>query len=129
MSDTTVLIVEDDTIARIIFKKLLSRLGYPALEAINGEEALKVLSSHPEISHVFLDLNMPVIDGYEFLRYINAGKKYNSLKVFITSVSEENEFEETVVEKRIDCKLVMGYHKKPYDMVKLATSLQAGHVF
>ncbi|NCX95726.1 MAG: response regulator [Chitinophagia bacterium] len=123
MNEIAVLIVEDDTIARIIFKKLLTRLGYTALEAVNGEQALEMIDSHPEITHVFLDLNMPILDGYEFLKFINSGKKTRNVEIFITSVSEFREFEEEAAEKNVDTKFVSGYNKKPYDMARIANCL------
>ncbi len=123
MNKPVVLIIEDDTIARIVFKKLISRLEYTSYEALNGQEGLNVIDQHPEITHVFLDLNMPVLDGYGFLHYVNSSKKYSDLNIFITSVSDENEFISIVRNRNIDISNVKGYNKKPFDMAQLAQSL------
>ena len=88
MNKPTVLIVEDDTIARLVFKKLIARLSYTSFEAVNGQEGLNVIDAHPEITHVFLDLNMPIMDGYGFLHYLNSGNKHRNMNIFITSVSD-----------------------------------------
>ena len=62
----TVLIVEDQRINRRILSALLSR-DYTVLEAENGADALEMLTRHPEIAAILLDIVMPVMDGYEFL--------------------------------------------------------------
>ncbi len=126
MDKPVVLIVEDDTIARLVFKKLIARLGYSSFEAHNGQEGLNIVDAHPEITHIFLDLNMPVLDGYGFLHYLNSGSKHLHMNIFITSVSDENEFVKTVNHRNIDISNVKGYNKKPFDMAQLAQSLVIG---
>ncbi len=123
MNKPVVLIIEDDTIARIVFKKLIGRLDYVSYEAFNGQEGLNVLDQHPEITHVFLDLNMPVLDGYGFLHYINSGTRHKDLKIFITSVADENEFLTITRQRNIDTSNIKGYNKKPFDMAELAQSI------
>jgi CheY-like chemotaxis protein len=123
MNTPVALIIEDDTIARIVFKKLISRLNYTSFEALNGQEGLNVIDQHPEITHVFLDLNMPVLDGYGFLHFINSGGKHKDLNIFITSVSDENEFINVIRQRNIDISNVKGYNKKPFDMAQLAQNL------
>ncbi|WP_458862641.1 two-component system response regulator [Acidaminobacterium chupaoyuni] len=63
----TILIVDDQRINRQILAGLL-RFDYDVLEAENGAEALEQLEHHEEIAAILLDLVMPVMDGYEFLR-------------------------------------------------------------
>jgi CheY-like chemotaxis protein len=63
-----VLIVDDDPLARDLVCKLLRRGGYVAVPAADGAEALAALrgeSARPAV--VLLDLNMPVLDGWEVL--------------------------------------------------------------
>ena len=123
MSKPIVLIVEDDSIARFVFKKLITRLEFTPYEATNGQEGLDMMDKHPDITHVFLDLNMPVLDGYGFLHYLNSGDKYKHLCIYITSVSDEQEFVNTVRQRNINVSNVRGYNKKPFDMAQLTQSL------
>jgi two-component system cell cycle sensor histidine kinase/response regulator CckA len=127
MSKPVVLIVEDDAIARLVFKKIISRLEYEFFEASNGEIGLDVIARNEQITHVFLDLNMPVLDGYGFLHYINSGNRYKDLNIYITTVADEDEFTEIVRSKNIDVSNVRGYNRKPFDMTALAKSIEQSH--
>ena len=69
----TLLLAEDIPINREIVHALLEDTGIRILEAENGEEAAAVFERHaPEIDIVFMDLQMPVSDGYEATRKIRA---------------------------------------------------------
>ena len=125
MEQPVVLIVEDDPIGRMVFKKLISLLGYQSYEASNGQAGLDTIAEHPEINHVFLDLNMPVLDGYGFLHYLNSGAKYKNLNVFITSVTDEGEFEENMKRNYIDSANIRGFNRKPFDMAQLVRNLES----
>lgn len=62
-----VLVVEDDRELRELFCRVLTRHGYIALEAGNGEEALNILDEE-FIDVIISDIMMPVMDGYELVR-------------------------------------------------------------
>src|SRR5215471_13107863 len=60
----TVLIVEDDELVRELGVEFLSVAGFQVVEASNGEEALSLLESNPDITVLFTDINMPgLLDG------------------------------------------------------------------
>jgi CheY-like chemotaxis protein len=64
VTPVTVLIVEDDELVRELGAELLSDAGFRVLEAGNGEEALSLLESDPNIRILFTDINMPgPLDG------------------------------------------------------------------
>jgi len=66
---TRVLVVDDEADIRELVRELLSRAGYDVVEAPNGSEALKVLyAQQPDF--VILDVQMPVLDGWETLTRI-----------------------------------------------------------
>jgi CheY-like chemotaxis protein len=64
-SGATVLVVDDDLIARQYLAELLTHHGYEVVLACHGREALARLCEH-EPDLVLLDLNMPVMNGWEF---------------------------------------------------------------
>ncbi len=64
MTAVTILIVEDDELVRELGVEFLSDAGFQVLEATNGEEALSLLESNPNIGVLFTDINMPgPLDG------------------------------------------------------------------
>jgi CheY-like chemotaxis protein len=66
-----VLVVDDDPVIRDMMVDILSLEGYDPLVARNGQEALELLQREESLL-VFLDLLMPVIDGNEVCRRLNA---------------------------------------------------------
>lgn len=86
----TVLIVEDEISLRMALKIKLSKEGYIALEAKNGQEGLEVaLAKHPDL--ILLDMIMPVMDGMTMLQRLRKdvwGKKANV--IVLTNLSDSN---------------------------------------
>jgi CheY-like chemotaxis protein len=64
MTAVTVLIVDDDELVRELGAELLSDAGFRVLKAGNGDEALSLLESDPNVRVLFTDINMPgPLDG------------------------------------------------------------------
>ncbi|MEL6590172.1 MAG: ATP-binding protein [Bacteroidota bacterium] len=69
LEEIKVLIVEDIVVNRVFMKQVLKRKKIPGTFAVNGKEAIKILSKET-FDVVFMDLHMPVIDGWEATRII-----------------------------------------------------------
>lgn len=67
---TPILVVDDDRDIRETMAAVLQDCGYTVYEASNGREALHYLLSVPECMVVLLDLNMPIMDGFDVLRTV-----------------------------------------------------------
>ena len=94
MKKNTILLVEDDELDVISFERTLSRLDieYVLYVAHNGKEALDLLTDvdkpiNPEV--ILLDLNMPKMNGIEFLKRLRKDDRFNDLNVFIMTTSSE----------------------------------------
>ena len=69
--DYRILVVEDNPVNRRVMVKLLTSCGFQVREAINGEEAVCLRESWcPDL--IWMDMQMPVMDGYEATRQIKA---------------------------------------------------------
>lgn len=89
----TVLIAEDAPVNRRVLVKLLAE-DYDLIETENGQEALDVLTKRGEsIAAVILDLVMPVLDGFGFLRAIQGRPEYGNIPVIVATGSTEDRTE------------------------------------
>ena len=89
----TVLVVDDNQINRHILRQILKDV-YQIIEAENGQVALDVLSKNDvEISAVLLDLTMPVMDGYTFLRKVQEDSRIRNIPIIVTTSHSESEKE------------------------------------
>lgn len=105
-----ILVVDDDTINRMILMNILSP-DYCVLEAENGYEALQVLNTHPgRIDAIILDLIMPVMDGFEFLKQCGESEEYCDIPIIVSTGAGYQEHE--------TCCLELGawdFIRKPYN--------------
>ncbi|MBD3318225.1 MAG: response regulator [Chitinivibrionales bacterium] len=87
-----VMLVDDSSTMRRIEKTQIAAMGISEIiEAENGEEALSMLQDNMPIDVIFLDWNMPVMNGITFLRKMRENPKYASVKVIMcTSESEKS---------------------------------------
>jgi two-component system cell cycle response regulator DivK len=75
-----VLIVEDQEDNRKILRDLLSNAGYDLIEAANGEEGVALaLSKRPNL--ILMDIQLPVMDGYEATHRIKSNPELKSIPV------------------------------------------------
>ena len=110
-----ILILEDDTIDVMTLKRALKgiNLNNEIIVAGNGEEGLHVLEKGTIASLIFLDINMPRMNGIEFLKALRSEERFKHIPVIIMTTSKEDE------EKMESFRLgVAGYMLKPMDYTK-----------
>src|SRR6185437_8179969 len=69
---TRVLIVDDSSLVRLYYRTALEKAGFEVEQAINGMEAMERALSQP-FDLVIVDVNMPRMDGFTFLRALRRG--------------------------------------------------------
>lgn len=83
-SKYTVLIVDDIPVNIILLKTMLTRTNVGILTATNGEEAIEtVRKSKPDL--LLLDIQMPVMNGWEVLKAINDDPELKGIPVIVVS--------------------------------------------
>ena len=82
-----VLVVDDDALTREMLGRMLKKMGWSVREAENGREALeRVRERAPEL--ILLDLVMPEMDGFEFLRNLGQREQGRSIPVIVVTGQE-----------------------------------------
>jgi two-component system, chemotaxis family, chemotaxis protein CheY len=81
----TLLVVEDETVAREGLAVILRQEGYEVILAANGEEALHRLRIRPEPDLIVLDMLMPVLDGWHFLRRLQREEGQPTIPIIVTT--------------------------------------------
>ncbi len=108
-----VLLVEDTEDNRQMMRKLLELSGYQVLEAVNGEEAVKVASEmHPEL--ILMDLSLPVTDGLAATRRIRHLPELTSVPIVAVSAHDTADFHNEALNAGCNA-----YITKPIDYVEL----------
>jgi CheY-like chemotaxis protein len=81
-----ILTVDDKSINRQLLIKLLSPLGFEVKEASNGQEAIAIWEEwEPHL--IWMDMRMPVMDGYEATKYIKSTTKGNATAIIALTAS------------------------------------------
>lgn len=69
-----ILVVDDDDTNRLVVRLLMERRGHEIIEAASGQIALETLSVE-DVDLVFMDLSMPMMDGFETVRRFRSSTK------------------------------------------------------
>ena len=104
-----VLVVDDSALIHQMYKMVLMRYRCEIVDALNGQDGLDKLEKHPDVSMMLVDINMPLMNGLEFIQKVKAAGKYDHIPIII--VSTEGKEEDTQRGIAIGAK---GYVKKPF---------------
>jgi chemotaxis family two-component system sensor histidine kinase/response regulator PixL len=86
-----VAIIEDDTEFRNMLRELLEEEQYRVVALGNGAEALEALRGDALPNVILLDVSMPVMDGFDFLRYRNDDPKLSAVPVVLVTNAKPHE--------------------------------------
>ncbi len=116
-----ILLVEDNPINQKVARALLIRMGCQVSVAENGEEALELISNQPPFDLIFMDLQMPVMDGFATTQAIRGLDGPSSKTPIVAMTANATE------QDRIQClnSGMDGYLSKPFRQQDLHDLLQA----
>ena len=86
-----ILVVDDSMVFRKQMKNMLENLFFQVITVAHGEEALGMIATHPDISLVLTDYNMPVMDGLELTKEIRKIHKKNDIGIIAVSSNESDQ--------------------------------------
>ena len=122
-NDDTVFIIDDDVIFVFVLKKMFSKIGcdFPINNVKNGYEGLEYLKNlyennlaFPKI--IFLDINMPMLDGWQFLDEVENTIYKTQLSIYLVSSTIDSR----EIEKANSYKTVKKFISKPISLVDLS---------
>jgi CheY-like chemotaxis protein len=114
-----ILIVEDNEENWDILSRRLGRRGYEVVIARDGEEGVAMALSHaPDL--ILMDMNLPLIDGWEATRRIKAAPETCSVPIIAVTAHGMAGDREKVIEAGCD-----EHHAKPVELTKLLSQIEA----
>lgn len=113
-----VLVVEDQYDNRRILRDLLTSAGYEMIEAVTGEEGVSIAEQQrPHL--ILMDMQLPVIDGYESTRRIKANPELRSIPIIAVSAYAMSGDDTKAYEAGCDA-----YVTKPFSPRKLLAKIR-----
>jgi CheY-like chemotaxis protein len=109
VDSSKVLVVEDDLAIRESLEQILEFEGYHPILAENGERAVEILETGEIPCLILLDLMMPVMSGWEFLKVQQENRALSTIPVVIVSAAGEKAKQTTA----------NGFLSKPIDVEQL----------
>ena len=100
-SDSVVMVVDDDKRLRKLLCILLEKKGLQVLTAENGQVALNILK-HKKPALILLDLNMPVMDGFELLKHLQNHEQWRTIPVVVITSQELSKEELELLNQHVE---------------------------
>lgn len=127
-SDQAILLVEDDQVDAMTIKRALRQLGTanPLYHVTDGERALAFLRdpAQPRPGLILLDLNMPRMNGLEFLSHAKVDPAIKSIPVVVLTTSREDGDRLGSFERN-----VAGYMVKPVEYPQFVDTMRRIHEY
>lgn len=115
-----ILIVDDSKVARNYYKLILKELGAEFLDAQNGMEALEKILAQDDIDLFLVDVNMPVMDGYTFVKKLRQNHRYFKTGIIVISTEAEEKDKQRAFDSGADA-----YLTKPVDVNTLTNEIRS----
>lgn len=114
-----ILVVDDSSLIHQMYRLVMSRYKCDIVDAMNGQEALDLLSVQNDIQLILLDINMPVMNGVQFME--KAARSGLPSRIPVIIISTEGKEEDTIRGLKLGAK---GYLKKPFNPADLYTLVE-----
>jgi PleD family two-component response regulator len=108
---STILVTDDNVLDNAILKNYLYKERFNVISALNGREALEQLEIR-NIDLIILDLVMPVLDGFQFLKQFSKTELYKEIPIIIASSLDDSKDIEQILKFNI-----YDYVIKPLDHI------------
>lgn len=120
-----ILLAEDDPINLKLMSRLLTKHGFEFITANNGQTAFDIAVSDPDITLILMDVQMPVLTGYETTQQIREWEKENGkkrIKIIALTAHTFDEERQKCLESGMD-----DFITKPINMNDLIEKMNQGN--
>ncbi len=83
------IVIDDSRAMRMILRNVLTELGHQVVEAADGQLGLEALKKQGPFELALVDWNMPVLNGYDFVRTARADHANDSMKIIMVTTEVE----------------------------------------
>ncbi len=120
MSDIKILIADDIFLNRVLFSSTIESLGHVAKMTENGKKAIELLEKE-DFDIIFLDIEMPIMNGFETAKYIRTKMKSPKNKIPIIALTAHNirEYQNKIIDSGFSSVV-----SKPYTIEKLSNIIK-----
>jgi two-component system, chemotaxis family, chemotaxis protein CheY len=115
----TVLTVDDSKSMRELLKLALSAQGFSVIQAEDGVHGLEVLRAHSAPDVIITDINMPRMNGFEFIEGVRRTDAYRAIPILVLTTESD-----AAKKDRARKAGATGWVVKPFDAAKLADAIR-----
>jgi two-component system chemotaxis response regulator CheY len=105
-----IMVIDDSALIHQMYRLVMARYKCEVIDAMNGQEALDIVAVQDDIELILLDINMPVMNGLQFLE--KSAPLGIPKKIPIIIISTEGKEDDTIRGLRLGAR---GYLKKPFN--------------
>jgi two-component system chemotaxis response regulator CheY len=105
-----ILLVDDSSLIHQMYRLVLTRYRCDLVDAMNGQEAMEMLAVEKDVQLILLDINMPVMNGVQFLEKASTLGIANRIPIIV--ISTEGKEEDTIRCLKLGAK---AYLRKPFN--------------
>ena len=122
-----ILVIDDSALIHQMYRLVMSRYNCSVVDAMNGQEALDILAVQGDVDLILLDINMPVMNGLQFME--KAARMGVVKRIPVIIISTEGKEADTLRGLELGAS---GYLKKPFqpavlhEMIERIFNLTAG---
>ncbi|MDC0835668.1 response regulator [Geitlerinema sp. CS-897] len=116
---TTLLIVDDSINLRHTLTSTLVKAGYQVIQARDGQEAIEQLQQHPDVRLVVCDVEMPRMNGFEFLSYCRQDSNLSKVPIVMLTSHSSPKYRQIASELG-----ATAYLTKPFSESEMLSSLK-----
>lgn len=111
-------VIDDSKPVRSILAKMLQTMGFETVEAENGQQALELMRSQSKPNVFVVNLNMPVLNGLQFIKIVQADQNYAQVPILVVSGDTRDSTRTEASNAGAD-----GFLSKPVTLALLRTTL------